>query len=328
MRAALAESKLTPHAIAALLILAVAAFRLTFGFVLAPGAYYYLYYPAIVVVAYLYGLRPALTATLLASAIGYFAFAQPSMQLKTDARALLNVGMFVISSAAVAWVIHSMRARLEGMSREIREVRAVTVGQADVFREYAERVSNHLQLLSALLELRAGGEPAPDYARVIRNAASRTLLISRTHRTFANPNEHRLDFAVFAERLADSALEHHAGPPLTVVVEGKLDLLPEQTTSLALIVLECINARARVASPGALRIEVSRRGEEGVLAVQGEGIELPQLRDQDIQLFNGLAEQVGGRLVIGRNEDRGVLRLVFPTDLRPLPKWDSPLTLN
>jgi two-component sensor histidine kinase len=323
----MAESKLTPYAIAILFVAAVAAFRLSFGFVLAPGAYYYLYYPAVAVVAYLYGMRPAMTATLFAGAIAYFVFGQPPLQFKTDLRAHLNLLMFVISSATIAFVITSMRSRLEDLSRDLNEVRAVTKGQANVFREYAERVSNHLQLLSALLHLRAQDERESDYARVIRNAASRTLLISRTHRRFAQPDEARIDFGVFAERLADAALENHQGPALTVFVDGQLDLLPEQTTSLGLLVLECINLRRRRGGSGTMRIQVTRRGEEGVLSIQADG-DRAQLREEDLKLFHALAEQVGGRLVIGANEERGLLRLTFPTNLQPLPQWDSPLTLN
>jgi len=324
----LGEHALTPYAVAGVLVLAVALFRATFSFVLAPGAYYFLYFPVVVLVAYWFGMRPALVATLLAGAIAFFVFGQPAWTFKTDLRAVVNFGIFVASAAAIAYVVTRMRARMDVLARDLDGVRAVTVGQADVFREYSERVSNHLQLISALLGLRARGEHEPDYSRVISNAASRTLLISRTHRAFANPGEHRLDFSMFAERLADAALESHEGPPVTVLVSGKLDLLPEQTTALALIVLECLNRRVQRGGPGTLRIEVSSRGEEGLLVIEADGPNRPDLTDNELQMFNALSEQLGGRLVIGASEERGALRLAFPTALQPLPRWDAPITLN
>lgn len=308
------------------LVLLVILFRAAFDTALAPGAYYYLYYPAIAVIAYALGFGPALVALTLAGASAYYAFSEPAFQLKTDARANLRLALFLLTSVAVAALIADVRRRLGALSREVSQSSALTRSQAELFREHAERVGDHLQLLSAILQFKARDETEPDYARVLTNAASRTLLISRMHRSFADAGQESIDFLPFAERLADAALEAQRRPPLVIRIEGQLHLLPEQATSLALMLLECINARVTQNPRGVMRITFSERAGEGLLTVS-HGSE-DDWRGQDTSMLGAIAEQMQGRLVIGAGGDRSVLRFSFPTELQDLPKWEPLVPLN
>lgn len=311
--------------IAAIMIAAVACFRWAGGAGLGNGAYFILYYPALVVIAYLFGLGPTCLAIAMALSFSYFGFT-PAAERATSVTAV-RMTLYLVSASAVVFVVIRVRERLDDLTKNLADVSALTRGQADVFREHAERVSNHLQLISALLQLQARDEAAPNSARVLLNAASRTMLISRMHRAFSNPADEPVDFAAFAELLADSALESHGRPPISIVIEGQLKLSPEHATSLALVLLECISARVRRDLRGVMRVQLATRGREGVLTVAEEGME-PLGGARDMHILGALAEQLEGRLVVGANGERDQLRLSFPTDIIPLPKWDPITPLN
>jgi two-component sensor histidine kinase len=291
---------------------------------LGSGAYFILYFPALAWIAYALGVGPVVVSILVALGFSYFVFTPTD--LRTEPVVPLRMGLYLVSAAAVAFLVVRVRERLDYLARNLADVSAQTRGQADLFREHAERVSNHLQLISALLQLQARDETGPQSARVLHNAASRTMLISRMHRAFSNPADEPVEFAAFAELLADSALESHGRPPLSISVEGQLKLTPEHATSLALVLLECISARVRQEPRGLMRIQLSERGRDGVLTIAEEGMSGP--RSRDTHLLGALAEQLEGRLVLGANEQREQLRLTFPTDIMPLSKWDPITPLN
>lgn len=319
--ALLNESLVARYAFAAGATLLMLLLRAAFDPVLSPGAYYFLYYPGVVLIAYALGLGPGILAITLAGLMSYFAFSQPAFAIKIDLRANLRLVLFLVSASVLALVAASVRDRLRRLSEHLADASALTHAQATLFRNHADRVAGHLQLLSALLQLKADKEPAVDYSRVLMNAASRTMLISRIHRSFAGSAEEPVKFSAFAERLADAALEARGRPPIIISVEGELSVLPEQATSLAIMLLECINARANNCAPGLVRIILAQQANEGVLTVVEKVPPGMDMGPPDAHLLGAVAEQMGGRIVLGRNEERGVLRFAFPRDLQALPTW-------
>lgn len=296
--------------------------------VLGPGAYYFLHYPAVILIAYALGFGPSALAIVVAGLGSYLVFAQPGPGLKSDAYANLRVLLFMTSALALVFLVARVRERLDALQAGVSKASAQSQSQADLFREYAERVSSHMQLLSALLQLKARDEAAPDYARVLMNAASRTMLLSRLHRSFASDDGGLVDFSAFAERLADSALEACGRPPLIIAIDGELSLLPEQAVSLALILLEYINVRARNATPGYLRISLSSIDDEAVMTIAEDHPPTIAESPPSAHLIGALAEQMGGKLVYGRTKERGQFRFVFSTELQPLPVWDPLQSLH
>ena len=312
------------YGIAVALIAMIACLRWLGSPSLGSGAYFILYYPALAWIAYALGAGPTIVSILVALAFSYFIFTPAD--LRTDPVTPVRMALYLMSAAAVSFLVIRVRERLDGLTQNLADVSALTRGQADLFREHAERVSNHLQLISALLQLQARHENGPQSARVLHNAASRTMLISRMHRAFSNPADEPVDFAAFAELLADSALESHGRPPLSISVDGQLKLSPEHATSLSLVLLECIAARVRQEPRGAMRIQLAERGREGVLTISEEGTS--GTRTRDMHLLGALAEQLEDRLVLAASERRDQVRLTFPTDIMPLPKWDPVAPLH
>ncbi|MGE3928559.1 MAG: histidine kinase dimerization/phosphoacceptor domain -containing protein [Hyphomonadaceae bacterium] len=312
----LRRSVLARYAAALALVLVTIGFRAAFESVFSTGVYFHLYYPAVILSAYLLGAWPGVFAIFASAVLAQWLFGagatqQPPVALFT----------FIVSSGVAVFVLAHMRHQLRFLTSEYERIDALTQSQASLFREHAERVSNHMQLISALLQLQARDEAKPDLSRVLRNAASRTLLISRMHRTFARPEHETIDFKAFAARLADATMASRERPAIPVIIEGERVQVPlEQATSLGLLLIECFNARAARENRGVMRIALTQQGETGVFSVSDEGLD-EHAAEPKMDFLAAIAEQLRGSLVIDRADDVRTLNLSFPTRLQALPEW-------
>src|SRR5262245_7317408 len=253
-----ADTPVGRYGVAAAMVLAIAGFRAAFDAGLGSGAYYILYYPAFVLTAYLFGAGPVVLAIAIAVTLSYFVFIEPDQ--RSDPSTIVRMVLYIASSSAVAFFVLHVRKRLGALTRDLANVSALTRSPANLFREHAEQVSNHMQLTAALLEHNAHEVVLEESARVLRGAASRAMLISRAHRDISNPEKRPVDFGAFAERLAETALESLNRPPLSIAVEGKLEVASELATSLALVLLECISARTRQQPRGVMTVVLAEQG--------------------------------------------------------------------
>lgn len=305
------------YGLAASLVLLTIAFRSALDGVFNGGVYYHLYYPAVILSAYLLGAGPGIVAVALSAGLAYWLFGSAG---SNDYVPLVS---FICSSSVAIFVLSHVRTRLSHLTQEYERIDHLTRSQADLFRVHAGRVSDHLQLISALLQLHAREDGQSQASRVLMNAASRTMLISRLHRNYAadgEAGEHSIDFKAFAVRLADAALTARDRPPLSVVVEGERLQLPiEQATSLGLLVLECINARAGAGGRGVIRITLAENQGNALFRAVEEGFEANPVRD--LQLLGAVAEQMRGSLVMSEEKSTATLQLAFPTALQALPAW-------
>lgn len=308
------------------LTLASLGLRLLFAPILANGYGFLLFYPSIILAAYWWGGRPALLATAL-STVMVCAFGPTPLSFMQDERALLSLTFFLISSILLVHILSSIRARFSDLVSSHARVEALASGQAELFREHAQRTTDHMQLISAILQMRAYGEEDPMAARVLNNAASRTLLISRTHREFTGDDGRTVEFEAFGRRLADAVSTRDGRDPARVIFGEAGVVVPiEQATALGLILLEYLTTLQACAQPPRLLVLLEARDGERVLSMIASGADnIPAPRD--MALIEAMTEQMGGALKINRSPTGCDLRLAFPADLQPPPRWD-PLTFN
>lgn len=269
------------------------------------------FYPAVILAAYWMGARPAILTAIL-STLAVLAFqAASSGALTLSSVSWVILILFMITSALAIYLISAIRNRLRDLSAQHDRTEALVLSQAGLFRDHAERVTNHMQLIAAILEFRAGSEREPEAARVLTNAASRTLLISRMHREFAGASSRTIDFAAFARRLA---LASDADRPVEVRGEG-VELPLEQATGLGLIFLDRLNA-----SSGPVAVEIHSEDDEIAFSLAVEDSSLPSSA-RDLMLLDAVSVQLRGRLDLEKDGDLALLRLRFPLGLQPPPTW-------
>jgi two-component sensor histidine kinase len=316
---AIKRSAFMRYGVAAFFVLATVGFRAALDSVFSSGVFYHLYYPAVILSAYLLGAGPGVFAIVFSAGLAYGLFGYAAGN--TGYVPLLS---FVGSSSVAVFVLAHVRTKLSSLTQDYQRIDQLTRSQAELFRAHAGRVSDHLQLISALLQLHAREEGQPQLSRVLMNAASRTMLISRMHRTFADAGggdpARSMDFRAFASRLAEAALAARDRPPLSIVIEGPPVHLPlEQATALGLVLLECINARAETSPRGVMRMTLSERGDDAVFQLAEEGFDADPVRD--VQLLGAIAEQMRGNLLLSTEKHAATLQLAFPKTLPGLPDW-------
>ncbi|RZJ39144.1 MAG: hypothetical protein EON86_14750 [Brevundimonas sp.] len=273
------------------LVLASLGMRLLFSPILANGYGFILFYPAVILSAYWWGGRPALLATAL-------------------------------STVLLVHVLSSIRERFSDLARSHARVEALATGQAELFRDHAQRTTDHLQLISAILQMRAYGEEDPVAAQVLNNAASRTLLISRTHRAFTGDDARTIEFEAFGRRLAVAVAER-GGLDAAHVSFGDTGIaVPvEQATALGLVLLEYLTTLQAHSPAARLLVLLEARDAERVLMLAASGApDLPSPRDP--ALVEAMTEQLGGALRITRSATGCDIRIAFPAALQPPPRWD------
>lgn len=292
---------------------------------------YTAFYPVVLVAAYAFGARPAALAALISAGLGYWCFAAPIHRLKLDADSLTSLGFFALTSSTTIFLIHSL-AKAVAATREAR-ARAEQAAQAhaSLFGELNGRVTNHLQLVAALLQLQA--RDAPDLAarRALGEAAAHTMLISKTHRSIAGEGGELLDFDTFARQLLDSTLAARANPPVRIEFEqGGLWLSSEQATSVAIVLLECLNARLAAEDPGVMRIGL--RADRGLGHLRITEIERPLDPLAPTKsplgapsLIDAMVEQLHGRFSSRSAADGRVSELTFPLEGGHGARYAAPL---
>lgn len=288
---------------------------------LASGYGYTCFYPGVILSAYWLGGRPGLMAAGLSTVIVYNFMGPAPFSFPTDGRAMVSLGFFLVSSLLLIHVLSTIRARLNTLTTKHAQVEALAMGQAELFRDHAQRTTDHLQLISAILQLRARDEADPIVSRVLTNAASRTLVISRTHREFTGGGDRRIPFEAFARKLVEAAAARGGVPSARVSIAGGARDVPlEQATSLGLILLEYLNTLKARRAAVALAVTLDENGLERSLnlaVTEGEGP-----TPGDIPLFEAITEQLGGRLLITRGSPGGGLRITFPAEVQPVGDWN------
>lgn len=314
---------LARYGVAAALVAACLGLRLLLGTAFTAGYGYTCFYPAVILAAYRLGAGPGVFAAgLSAVLVSAFLNLHP---FRFDPHGWVILGFFLASSAIAIYVLSEIRGQLNRLSHSHAAAEALAASQAELFREHAERVTNHLQLIAAILQLQARGEDDAQVSRVLTNAASRTLLISRMHREFTSAADRRIDFEAFAQRLAAAAAA--AGPHTArqIRIAGHGVGLPlEHATSLGLILLDALGAGEAAAGPGSappLEVDLSDRpGGQRELVIAARGPAATVARDT--LMLQALAEQMRGRLLISRTEAGAELRLMFPAELQPPPAFE------
>ena len=300
---------------ALLLVLAGFVGRLALEPVFGDSHTYTVFYPVVILAAYFLGARPAILAAAASIVVAYWCFARPTLAWKSDFSALTTMFFFIFTSGVSIYFITGMARALDDLGAAQRRAENLAESHADLFRNLNERVTNHLQLVAALLQLQARDERDPTVGRALSEASARTLLISRAHRSLGGEADKTLDFDTFAKQLLDSTLAARAGCSVQIQMDPQgARLALDEATSVAIVMLECLHARLQIDTPAVLRVGL-RRGEREARLTISEALGLgmaPPETDLRLYLIEAMVEQLGGRFSTQADDHEAVCELVFP----------------
>jgi two-component sensor histidine kinase len=310
------------------IVLAILAVALVGRIALRPtvpvGSPFITFFPAVLLVCFLFGVRfgiLATTASIVLGAIffmsdpfapGYFATAVPSAVL---------FGILVTFNLAMFHWMQSANAKLR-----IERARSAALAETreTLFRELQHRVSNNLQIAAGLLALQKKHVTDGAAQAAVDEAARRLGVIGRTSRQLYEPDGGTRSMDGFLEPLCRDVVEMsgRTGIALAVRADADVQLAPETALPLALVVAEAVaNAIEHGFAgrdSGAIEV-VLARGAGGALTVDvtDDGCGLPAGFDLASSASLGLgiartfAEQLGGRFELLPGE-RTTARLTLP----------------
>ena len=299
----------------ALLVAVVFAARLALQPMLKDGQTYSLFYPGVVLAAYVFGRGPATFGVVLSGIVAFFAFAAPQYTWKAAPGTLTTLFFYGVNALVAIYVITALTRALRDLGASQGRAEAVAASHADLFRELNERISHHLRLVAGVLTLQAKGEPEPDVMRGLQKASERSVLMARVHRELAGRTEAPVDFDAFARGLMRSVCQARGEPIERVQIEpAAIWLPPEEATSLGVALAECVATLLARRDCGPLRIRLQDSPSEIRLSIfeldPKSGASVATLSSS--YLLRAMVEQLGAAIALHADAQGSSLEITVP----------------
>ncbi|WP_242913478.1 sensor histidine kinase [Brevundimonas pishanensis] len=300
------------------------AFAVRFGLAdsFPPGFPYLTFFPAVVLVTYFAGLRPAiLTATLSGLTAWWFWIGPQGFDLSGDTLVAVTFYIFVV--AIDIFFIVGMDGASRRLAREVARNAALAESRDILLREVQHRVSNNIQVVSALLSLEARATDDLSARKVLLDACARTALVARIQRSLAEAERQATAFEDLARLIVDDAIAAAAREDVKVsIISGDVALSAEEATPVVLIMLECVNNALEHAFPdraGTLTIELCDDGSVRTLVITDDGVGVREAVDSvhqslGLKIISALAKQLGGQWSLQSTNPGTCARLCWPSE--------------
>lgn len=300
--------------------------------VLPPGFPFLTFFPAVILTALWAGLWPGILAGVLSGLASWYFFIPPLNSFDISGPTALALAFYTLVIGVDITIIHLLKMALQQLRTERERARNAEIKALDharhrdvLFAELQHRVSNNLQIVSALLSLQRAGVTDEKARAALADAANRLALIGSIHRRLYNPGSENVDFGQFLRDLADDLLTTAGMENVASKVEAvALSLPPHLMVPVALIVAELVSNSLehafvdRPAGKIAITVEPAPTG-HFTIAVRDDGRGLPEGFDLDqtqslgLRLVRLLTQQIGGRFEM--MADGGThARLLFAPD--------------
>lgn len=290
-----------------------------------PGFPYLTFFPAVVLVAYYAGFRPAiLTATLSGLSAWWFWIGPQGFDL--GIATLVALGFYIFVAAVDIFFIVGMDGASRRLAREVERNAALAESRDILLREVQHRVSNNIQVVSALLSLEGRAATDPGARKALGDASARTALVARIQRSLADAEGQATAFESLARSVVDDALEAAARHDVAVSQSsGAVALSAEEATPVVLIMLECVNNALEHAfpdRPGRITIKLCDDGVVRTLTIADDGVGVSETATAEsaslgLRIITALTKQLGGQWSLRPADPGACARLSWPSAVAP-----------
>lgn len=203
------------------------------------GFLFPVFYPAILLIAIWFGLRAAMAAAPFSVLLAYWAFAAPQFSMGYNQSALLQVGFFMVTIYANLALFSKLKANVVDSRNEMRLSEQLSQGHAALFREFNERTTYHLQLVSTLLGARQFNAEDEVFATALSDASHLTARLAHLHRNLSGGGQPMTDISSFTQHIVRDCAVTAGCEDVELFVSDEVVLVPTSiATSIAIIVLE------------------------------------------------------------------------------------------
>lgn len=301
--------------------------------VLPAGYPYITFFPAVILTAFLAGLRPGVFCALSSGLAAWYFFIAPANSFVLDGQTIVALAFYVFIVGVDLALIHAMQVSVDHLAAEREAVareREITAGlyqqQRTMFQELQHRVANNMTFVASLLHLQKRkimADPASATA-ALDEASHRIDIMSRIHRRLYDPGAVELPVAAYFQEICRDLLDATGARNIVVMVDMpaiKIDIARLMVLSLLAteVVTNCLKHAFTDGAPGTITLKLERLDPERLgFTIQDDGRGLPDGYDPvaskglGTRICRGLAAQLGGELsVTGANGRGTTTHLVF-----------------
>ncbi len=319
-------------AAAVLVTLTALALRAALEDFLPPGLPYVTFFPAVVISAFVFGVKPGIVSATLGFFFSWYWFIPPAgfaVNLGVVTALALYLFVVVVDIALIHWM-QMAQARLvtaRKLSRDLAETRAL------LFQELQHRVGNNLQMVGSMLALQKRGLSG-EAAQAIGEAAQRIGLIGAMQRDLYRPDGEPAGLLELVHKVCRETVAAHGRDDVSLSVQGdrSIMLAPSLAIPASVVVAESVaNALEHGLGPSGGKVSAQVERQDGgaiCIAVSDDGRGLPEgfaadrSKSLGLRLTAALARQIGGTYSLRREGALTVAELVIaPEDHSAYPAW-------
>lgn len=288
---------------------AALALRFAFDAALPAGFPYLTFFPAVVLTAFFFGLRPGIVCAVLSGLASWYFFMPPFYSFALTSQTAIALVFYVFIVAVDIALIHIMHLAAARLRSDAEETALLYERQRTMFQELQHRVANNMQFVSAMLRLyskRAGQDPAA-MLTALDDARVRLDTMSRLHRHLYDPVNVTRPVGEFFQELCANLAEAAGARDVSFTIDMppvQFDL--DQLTPLSLIAVEVITNALKHAFPdgrGHIALRLRQDGDHIVFTIadDGKGMSTTATPEHSkslgLKIVHSLAAQLGGSIV-------------------------------
>lgn len=298
-----------------------------------PGYPFVSFFPAVILSAFLFGVRPGIVAGVLCGFFAWYLFIPPRMSFASMDRGSLTAMVFysvvVATDIVLVHLMQSANARLRGAREDVRhlaEERGHLAERTQVlFQELQHRVGNNLQMVGAVLSLQMRNLSDPDAKKALADATARLQVIGAIQRRLYRQDGALVPLDVFLEEMSNKIMQSSAQPGITCRIEAERDIVmrPDSAVPMALILSEAIaNALEHGftdRTEGNILVQVRREDGAVIVTVSDDGVGLPPGFDPEkadsigLRISRVLARQLAAHHSLENGERGARMTLLVPS---------------
>jgi two-component sensor histidine kinase len=280
------------------------------------------FFPAVILSAFLFGIRNGGIAGVLCGMAAWWFFIAPASHYAVNAGSVAAMMLYAFVVITELAVISLMQKAHLALVRERTRSETLATSREVMFKELQHRVSNNLQVAAGLLALQRKRVRDPQAVAALDEAARRLGTIGRISRSLYDPNGAALGLDRLLSRLCDDVLDASGRNDVSIAVttEGNHTIDPDAAIPAALIVAEAVaNALEHGFADGRsgrIDVRIARNEDRLEVSVTDNGHGLPEGFDIDktdslgLRIATTLARQLNGQFSIsGGSATRAVLAL-------------------
>jgi two-component sensor histidine kinase len=281
------------------------------------------FYPTIILTTFFLGSGPGALVGILGGASAWYFFLEPVHSFELHETKLIAVALYVCASAFDIVLVRLLALSLDFLEGEKTKSLAYAQEREVLFTELQHRISNHLQLLSTLLDSQRSHVRDENAKQAMTDASLRLAMVGKLHRKLHDPKRGEVDIGALLHELSGDVLATWGRPDVACVVDSAPLMLPaDKGTSVALIVTELVSNALEHGlagrSDGTIRLGLRLDAEgNACLTVADDGHGLPPGFDPTstpslgLRIVGTLARQLGGTFEMEGGEGT-TCRVTFP----------------